>query len=207
MGSGTADKHHGQLSFTSFFYLGLHLFYFRHFLCNEVFHLFNQFWFVKILGDLSQGFGGCPGTDEIDLDPGDTVFDFQHVRHIVDGSVAHDGIQIGCMTIGKLVIAGITAEGGNKRDTAGLQNSINLESIPTDVVFTQKIDLVLCIHDGVIFAHNMGEDAVIGYVVPCRLAHPFIAFAGKTKNIDTQLFLHFPGHGMDIISDETYRTG
>ena len=40
-----------------------------------------------------------------------------------------------------------------------------------------------------------------------RLAYALIAFTGESKNIDAKRFLHLPCHGMDIVADQTHRTG
>ncbi len=53
----------------------------------------------------------------------------------------------------------------------------------------------------------MGEDAVVGDVVAGRLAHALVALATEAKDVDPQLFLHLPGHGVHVVADEAHRAG
>ena len=53
----------------------------------------------------------------------------------------------------------------------------------------------------------MLEDAVVGDVVAGRLAHALVALATEGEDVDAQLFLHLPGHGVDVVADEADRAG
>jgi hypothetical protein len=56
--------------------------------------------------------------------------------------VAHDQVQIGGVGVGEGVDAGIAAVGGNQGDAATLEQPLDLESIPADVVLAEQIDTV-----------------------------------------------------------------
>ena len=54
----------------------------------------------------------------------------------------------------------------------------------------------------------MPEHLVVGDMVAGRLGNALVPFAGEGVDITvTKLFLHLFGHGMDIIPDQTHRTG
>ena len=54
----------------------------------------------------------------------------------------------------------------------------------------------------------MGKHLVVGDVVAGGLGHALIALAAESEDIAIpQLLLHVPGHGMNVITDKTDRTG
>ena len=76
---------------------------------------FNRFYerlVAEVGGDLPERLGRRIGPDKIDLEPGDAVPFFHHLRHVVDGAVAHDDIQICRMGARKLIVLRVAAEGG-----------------------------------------------------------------------------------------------
>ena len=74
-------------------------------------------------------------------------------------------------------------------------------------VFAEDVHVELCHVGRVIQADDVLEHAVVGDVMSGGLAHAFVTFAGKTHDIDTQLFLHLPRHGMHVVADEADRAG
>ncbi len=53
----------------------------------------------------------------------------------------------------------------------------------------------------------MGEDAVVGDVMSGGLAHPLVALATEGEDVDPQLFLHLPGHRMNVVADQAHGAG
>ena len=184
-----------------------HLLHRRHLPGDDLFHLGGQLGVLEITGDLPQGLGGGLGPDEVHLDPGDAELLFHHLRHVVDGAVAHDQVQVGGVRVGKLIIAGVAAEGGDQGDAAVLEEALDLEGVAADVVFPQQVDLEFAFPHRVVQAHDVLEDAVVGDVVAGRLAHALVALATEAEDVDPQLFLHLPGHGVDVVADEAHRAG
>ncbi len=39
------------------------------------------------------------------------------------------------------------------------------------------------------------------------LAHAFVALTTEPEDVDPQLFLHLPGHGVDVVADQAHRAG
>ena len=111
------------------------------------------------------------------------------------------------MGIGKLVVGRIAAEGGDHGDAAVIKDAVDLEGVAADVVFAQQVDLVFAFLDVVIESHHVGENAVVGDVVACRLAHALVALATEPENIDPELFLHLPRHRVHVVANESHRTG
>ena len=56
-------------------------------------------------------------------------------------------------------------------------------------------------------ADDVFEQLVIGDVVAGRLAHAAVTFATEAEHVDSQLRLHFPGYGVDVVADQPDRTG
>ena len=104
MGPRAADKQHRRLALGPGTDIGLHRQNIRHLFTNNLLHGSNELLITEVFGDLAQRLGCGIGTDEIHLDPGNPVFGLQHVGHIVDGAVAHDRVEVGLMSRGKLVI-------------------------------------------------------------------------------------------------------
>ena len=111
------------------------------------------------------------------------------------------------MAVGKLIHGGVTGECGHQVDAAFIEQFFNDEPVAADVVFTQQVDFEFRVHDRVIQAHDMGKNSVVGNVMAGGLTYALIAFTGESKNVDAQLFLHLPCHGMDIVADQPHRTG
>ena len=164
-----------------------------------------QFRVFKIVGDLAERFCRRFGPDEIDLDPRNPVLGLHHFRHIVDGPVAHDGVEIRGMGVGKLVVRGIAAEGGDNGDAAVIQDAVDFKGIAAYVVFAEQVDLVFAFFDVVIEAHDVRENAVVGNVVPRGLADALVALATEPENIDPELFLHLSRHRVHVVADKSHR--
>ena len=54
----------------------------------------------------------------------------------------------------------------------------------------------------------MPENLVVGDVVTGRLRDPFVSLAAEGEDIAVaKLFFHFPGHRVDVVADQSHRTG
>ncbi len=208
MGPGATHKEHGSFALApglGFLPRGLHP---GHLPGDDRLDLLRQLGVVKIFGDLPQGLGCGLSPDKIDLDPRNAELGFHHLGHVIDGAVAHDEVEVGGMGIGKIVIAGVAAEGGNQRDAAVLEEALDLEGIAADVVFPQHVDFELAFPHRVVQAHHVGEDAVVGDVVAGRLTDAFVALATEAEDIAIAKFLlHLPGHRVHVVTDEAHGAG
>ena len=75
--------------------------------------------------------------------------------------MAHNQVQVGCVRVLKTTDCRVTTEGTNQVDPAKLEDTVNLESITTDVVFTKDVDVELLGLRCVIITDNMAEQLVV----------------------------------------------
>ena len=94
-----------------------------------------------------------------------------------------------------------------KRSSAQVEDALDLEGVAPDVVLPEEVDGEGMVHGRVVLADHVLEEAVVGDVVPGGLGDALVALAGEPEDIDAQLLLHLPGHGVDIVPDEPDRAG
>jgi hypothetical protein len=70
----------------------------------------------------------------------------------------------------------------------------------------KQIDPVLAFRNRVVRTHHVGEDAIVGNVMPRGLTHTLVSLAAEPEHIDAELFLHFAADRMDVVADEPHRT-
>ena len=208
VGPRTADKHHDRLFFGAGQDIEQRSFNGRHLFSDNLFNLVDKLLFAEVAGNLAQRLGRGLGADEIHLDPWYAVLGLHHVRHIVDGAVAHNRIEVRGMGGDKLVIGGVSGKGRDAGDPAFLEDPVNLETVATDVILTQQVDLILARFHLVILTDKMAKNLIVGNVMPGRLADPLIPFTGKSEDITVpEFFLHVLGDRVDVITDQTHWTG
>ena len=66
---------------------------------------------------------------------------------------------------------------------------------------------VFALFHRVVQTDHVLENLVVGDVMSGGLAHTFISFTTESEHVDTELFLHLAGNGVNIIADKTDRTG
>ncbi|KAF5038634.1 hypothetical protein DSECCO2_552200 [anaerobic digester metagenome] len=109
---------------------------------------------------------------------------------------------------GELVVGRVAGEGGDVRDAAFFEDAVDLEPVAADVVLAQEVDLELAGLLGIVLAHDLAEDLVVGDVVAGRLADALVAFAAEGEDVAVpELGLHLAGHGVDVVADEAHGTG
>ena len=111
------------------------------------------------------------------------------------------------MGVGEMIHARIAAEGGDDFNPAGIQNPVDFKPVAADVVFPQKVDFVFPFLNGVVQADHILEKTVVGHMMSRGLADALVSLATESENGNAQFLLHFPGYGMDVVSDQAHGTG
>ncbi|KAF5033836.1 hypothetical protein DSECCO2_602530 [anaerobic digester metagenome] len=208
VGAGAADEEHGGLAFGARTDLVHDLLDLKHLLFDDLLDAVDEFLVLEVGGHAAQRLGRGRGTDEVDLDPGDAELGFHHLGHVVERTVAHDGVEVGLVGDAEGIHRGVAGEGGDQGEAALLQDALDLERVAADVVLAEDVDLELALDRRfVIGADDVLHDLVVGDVVAGGLGHALVAFAGVGEDGDAELFLHLPGHGVDIVADQAHRAG
>ena len=207
VGPGAAHEQHGGLAGQAGGHVradGGHL---GQLVGDHRFHPGRELRVPEVLGDLAQALGGAVGADEVDLEPGDAELLLHHLGHVVDGAVAHHHVELGVVRGGDVAVLHVPREGGHQVDAAEVEDALDLEGVPADVVFPEQVDGEGMVHRGVVEAHHVLEEAIVGDVVAGGLGDALVALAGEAEDIDAQLLTHLPGHGVHVIPDEADGTG
>jgi hypothetical protein len=157
VGARAAHEEHGRLAVGARAHVGGHGFHLGHLLGDDLFHAVDERAVAEVLGDLTQRLGRGGRADEVHLDPRDAVLGLQHVGHVVDGPVAHDGVEVGLVGRGELVVGRVAREGGVVGDAALLEDAVDLEAVAADVVLAEQVDAVLAGLVGIVLAHHVAE--------------------------------------------------
>ena len=88
-----------------------------------------------------------------------------------------------------------------------LEKIFDDERVAADVVLAQHVDLEFALDRPLGLADDVLEELVVGDVVSGRLADALVALATEAEDIDAQRLLHLAGHGMNVVADQSDRTG
>src|SRR5208337_2228573 len=102
---------------------------------------------------------------------------------------------------------GVAAEGRHQGEPATFEEIFDDERVAADVVLAQHVDLEFTLDRPLGLADDMLEELVVGDVVSGRLADTLVALATEAEDIDAQGLLHLAGHGMNVVADQSDRTG
>ena len=92
-------------------------------------------------------------------------------------------------------------------DAAALEELFQHEGVAADVVLAEHGHVELALGRRVVQADDVLEQAVVGDVVPGRLAHAAVALATEGEDVDAEFLLHFAGHGMHVVADQAHGAG
>ena len=116
-------------------------------------------------------------------------------------------VEVGLLAAGHVLVAGVAAEGRYQGEPATLEKIFDDERVAADVVLAQHVDLEFALDRPLGLADDVLEELVVGDVVSGRLADALVALATEAEDIDAQRLLHLAGHGMDVVADQSDRTG
>ncbi len=116
-------------------------------------------------------------------------------------------VEVGLLAAGHVLVAGVAAEGGHQGESATVEKIFDDERVAADVVLAQHVDLEFALDRPLGLADDVLEELVVGDVVSGRLADALVALATEAEDIDAQRLLHLAGHGMDVVADQSDRTG
>jgi len=97
--------------------------------------------------------------------------------------VAHNAGQVRGMGPGELVVGGVAGEGGRQGDPALVQDALDLEGVPADVVFAQQVDAESALRLPIPLPDHMAEDLVVGDVVPRGLGNALVPLAAEGEDV------------------------
>ena len=93
-------------------------------------------------------------------------------------------------------------------NAAFVQDSVYLKAVTADIVFTEQVDFELLRLFSFAVTDNVCKELVVCDMVTCGLRDTLVPFATEGKDVAVaELLLHLLGNGMDIVTDQTYRTG
>ena len=116
-------------------------------------------------------------------------------------------VEVGLLAAGHVLVAGVAAEGRHQGEPATFEKIFDDERVAADVVLAQHVDLEFALDRPLGLADDVLEELVVGDVVSGRLADALVALATEAEDIDAQFLLHLAGHGMNVVADQSDRTG